>query len=203
MPFDTATAEESYRSGSEDRVQIQDRGNELLIVVADGVGGSPGGGEAADLALRRILAHPKYSDERDLTALLATLDSELYEDAVAGETTIVVALVRDSGIIGASVGDSEALLVTPGGAIDLTVRQQRKPVLGSGVAVPMGFSHATRSGTLVMATDGLFKYTSQERISEQAREADLKVASKAILDLVRLKSGGLQDDIAIALCRWT
>src|SRR5207244_3759196 len=51
--------------------------------------------------------------------------------------------------------------------------------------------------------DGLLKYTSDVRICGVAREADLLQAAHSMVELVRLPSGGLQDDVAVVLCRRT
>ena len=58
-----------------------------------------------------------------------------------GQTTGVVAFVRSDGSIsGASVGDSVAWLISPAGELtDLTAYQRRKPLLGSGEALPVVF----------------------------------------------------------------
>lgn len=93
--------------------------------------------------------------------------------------------------------------------IDLTGRQRRKPLLGSGAAVPVGFSATWTAGfsttwtpgTLLIATDGLFKYAPARRVAEIARGADLAAAAEALVEQVRLPSGGLQDDVAVVLCR--
>jgi serine/threonine protein phosphatase PrpC len=54
---------------------------------------------------------------------------------------------------------------------------------------------------LLVASDGLIKYASQASIARIASGADLACAASALVDLVRLRSGELQDDISIILCR--
>jgi PPM family protein phosphatase len=102
-------------------------------------------------------------------------------------------------IIGASVGDSEAWSFRPGGREQLTAHQQRKPLIGSGRATPVPFAASWPPGAvLVIASDGLFKYSSIERLAM----ATTSGASPAhLVDLVRLKSGCLQDDVAVVLPR--
>jgi hypothetical protein len=51
-----------------------------------------------------------------------------------GMSTAVVAEIVDGQVVGASVGDSCAWLVSLGEVSDLTERQVRKPLLGSGVS---------------------------------------------------------------------
>lgn len=75
---------------------------------------------------------------------------------------------------------------------DLTANQDRAR-LGSGRAGPKLFK-GQLIGRLVLATDGLFKYIRTADIhTSAARGVD------ALVDTVRLKSGALQDDIAVVL----
>ena len=113
----------------------------------------------------------------------------------------MVLAVTHRGIAGASAGYSGAWLITRDGYEDLTHRQHPKPFLGSGAAVPVAFSARRFAGPLLLATDGLLKYTSPELICDVARGEDLDQAAKGLVDLVRLRSGGLQDDVAVILCR--
>ncbi len=52
---------------------------------------------------------------------------------------------------------------------------------------------------LVVATDGLFKYASAERIATAVRVGDVSQAAERLVALVRLTSGGLQDDAGIVV----
>ena len=75
---------------------------------------------------------------------------------------------------------------------DLTAHQSRMR-LGSGQAYPVRFK-AQLMGRLVLATDRLFKYLGAASIRTcAARGVD------ALIDSVRLKSGALQDDVAVIL----
>jgi len=55
---------------------------------------------------------------------------------------------KNNSIVGASVGD-------------LTEHQYRKPLLGSGAAIPINLD-----GTLILGSDGLFKYADFSQISQ-------------------------------------
>jgi hypothetical protein len=96
------------------------------------------------------------------------------------------------------VGDSEAWLIEDG--VVLTEGQQRKPLLGTGAAKPVAFE-AKLAGTLLVASDGLFKYARKADILAHARLERLDDAIHALTDAVRLPSGQLQDDVAIVACR--
>ena len=67
--------------------------------------------------------------------------------------------------------------------------------------MPVPFSARRFEGTLLLASDGLFNYTSDERISEVAREAEIEPAATHLVELVRLRSGALPDDVSVVLCR--
>jgi hypothetical protein len=53
-------------------------------------------------------------------------------------------------------------------------------------------------GTLVIGTDGLFNHASADRIMEAANvQEDPGALPGALIDLVRLQGGALQDDVAV------
>ena len=55
----------------------------------------------------------------------------------------------------------------------------------------------------VVATDGLWKYTSPELIEQRVRAGNPEHLAAELAELVRLCSGAFPDDIAIATCRIT
>jgi serine/threonine protein phosphatase PrpC len=180
--------------GREDRAEIIERDGETVIVVADGAGGTGSGAAAADA----VIAHVKVAAEIDPLALLTAADRLPMN---GGETTCVIAVVTARGIHGASVGDSEAWIFGGDADRQLTHRQNRKPLLGSGSARPVPFAIARASGTLVVATDGLWKYAKPAALRAIATSPDLDTIPTRLIDLVRLRSGDLQDDVAIIVCR--
>jgi serine/threonine protein phosphatase PrpC len=196
------------RGGQElqDRVEITERSGAVVIVVADGSGGRSGGAEAADIVLKTVRAAANSLAVADAVAcvrLLVEMDRAIDRDQAAGETTAVIAIVREKEkeIVGASAGDSEAWVMSTAGYERLTHGQVRKPLLGSGVAVPVSFQHIFSEGTLLAATDGLFKYTGAERICAAVAGEDLNQAALSLANLVRLRSGALPDDVGIVLAR--
>lgn len=178
----------------------------VVLVVADGSGGSGGGSEAADSVLLWIRAHvTRVSDIRPAFQwrdLLAQADSQMQFSR--GETTAVVTAVWEGGLSGASVGDSAAWLICANGWENLTAGQQHKPLVGSGNAKPVSFE---RTGfgdeeRLLLVSDGIVKYATPARICEIVRAAtDLQSAAEQLVDAVRLRSGKLQDDVAVVICR--
>ena len=77
----------------------------------------------------------------------------------------------------------------------------RKPFLGSDCATAHTFDRPNGLGTLVVGTDGLWKYTSIESIEKQVSEGDAGTLASRLCDLVRLRSGAFPDDVAVATCR--
>lgn len=208
MPFKIATTTASFRRSSEDRLASHQTPKGLVVVVADGAGGIPGGARAAELALQIVadaIEHDasKLVDPARLHELLVHADAIVQSDRAAGETTCVVVSVSGEGhLVGASVGDSGALVVKTGSIDDLTASQHRKRRLGSGRAVPVVFERSDLDGTLLLASDGLLAYARAEIIARVVAEhEDLDVAAQALVEAVRLPSGDLQDDVAIVLVR--
>jgi len=111
-----------------------------------------------------------------------------------------VVSVSASGIVGASVGDSGAWLIRPGGYEDLTEAQVRRPFIGSGKAVPTPF-RSSAEGTVLVATDGLLKYAHPAEICRAASVGVLSDAAEQLINCVRLRPGRFADDVAFALVR--
>ncbi|HKP59395.1 MAG TPA: protein phosphatase 2C domain-containing protein [Polyangiales bacterium] len=185
------------RNNGQDRAAWFPHRGGQLIVVADGAGGTTGGTEAAQTVVDYV--RDLADSDCDWTRVLSVLDVRLFGMAAVGETTAVVAFVDRGTVVGASVGDSAAWIVSPAGCIDLTVQQRRKPLLGSGAAEPLPFGPAPVTGRLLLGTDGLFKYVPVERIKSLGLAGPLDVAAQRLADAARLPSGRLQDDVAVVL----
>jgi serine/threonine protein phosphatase PrpC len=168
-----------------------------LAIVVDGSGGTRGGTEAAERALHLFATSRLDPDATSMAAKIRELDEQLVN---VGQCALVAVAIAGDRIIGASAGDCEAWLIGEDGPEPLTADQIRKPLIGSG-AVPFTFAAALRSATLLLATDGLFKYAPRPAIAAAARLPDLSSAAESLLRLPRLRSGKLPDDVAVALCR--
>jgi PPM family protein phosphatase len=172
-----------------DRAAVIERPEGLVVALADGAGGTGNGAMAAQAVIDAVAAGQEWQALDDDPARLAH-----------GQTTAVVLTVDATGIIGASVGDSEAWLIGDD-VVNLTERQVRKPLLGSG-CMPVGFAAGPiGDATLLVASDGLVRYAKQHDIARIARGADVGAAARALVELVRLPSGGFQDAVAVVLVR--
>ncbi len=204
-----ASRRDSFRGdASEDRAEILPALRSQILLVADGVGGRANGDKAATLLLdlaRDVTPRITRLDAPAWARFLTEADRIVHDETEGGETTAVIAQASEDGrrIVGASVGDSEAWFVTPEGLFDLTEAQRKKPFLGSGAAqaVPFTLPVPPSGGTLLVASDGLFKYAAQERILEAARLPSLEDAADELLNAARLRSGSFSDDIVVLLCR--
>ncbi len=188
---------------NQDRGLILNDGPRIILCVADGAGGRSGGTEAAALAVKLICQGAYLLGEADACVeSLRKMDEVIAKDPIAGETTCVLAIVTPDEIFGASVGDSGGWWIPESGIhVNLTEAQQRKPFIGSGSALPVSFRHKNQPGNLLLATDGLLKYTSADRIVGICREQPVEVAARQLIELVRYPSGGLPDDVTLILTK--
>ena len=184
----------------EDRLLVEQYGARTLAVVADGAGGTGGGAAAAamacSLAAQRLRTGGAGTPE-NWARCLYEVDQAVVRSG--GQCTAVVVEISEGRIIGASVGDSGAWMLTGKAIIDLTENQHRKPLLGSDEAMPMGFGPTELSGRLLLATDGLFKYATESDIAKHAMGVSVNDAVERLVAGLRLRSGTLQDDVGIIL----
>jgi PPM family protein phosphatase len=124
----TASLVVPSRSRSDDAADVIEVDDRLVLVLADGAGGTGDGGAAAHAVITSV-----RQITRDLTtgalapaALLAQIDGDLARASTGGQTTAIVAVASSDTITGASVGDSEAWLFTDHAVLDLTRDQHRK-----------------------------------------------------------------------------
>lgn len=195
---ETAFAIESYRERCEDRVTVFAAEERTVIVVADGAGGIGSGDVAAESVLREVETqwHRIHSADEWADAL-RQIDCRIS----AGESTAVIVDVRPYGIAGASVGDTEAWIIHDGQIVDLTANQSRKPLLGSGAASPVSFTSSPLNGVLLVATDGFCSYVKRDQAPCMIAQSDFFAIPRRCIEMVRLPSGALWDDIGIVAAR--
>jgi serine/threonine protein phosphatase PrpC len=199
---------EGQKAGSsQDRAATFRRGRVVVAVVADGAGGTSGGAAAATRVVESVKVAVEEAGEllepRRWSRLLEELSQQLEGQGV-GQTTAVVVAADGRTLVGASVGDSAALMIHGADESELTLGQTRKPLLGGGLVEPHVFTRSLQNGDiLLLATDGLVKYAPLDRICAVLRSKRLaaEAQTSALIDLVRLPSGELHDDIGLVLLR--
>lgn len=196
--FETTSITVAYRERCEDRVKVIEGDDGVVIAVADGAGGTGAGGQAAETVIREVSA--SASLEHDADAWCEILRQTDYRIGVGESTCVVVARSR-IGIVGAGVGDSKAWLLENDDLNDLTKNQARKPLLGSGAAQPVGFTWPASQGLLLVCTDGFCNYIRRERLLKEILWIDFTVLARKLVEMVRLPSGELWDDIGIVACK--
>lgn len=201
-PFNYAKALASSRQDSEDRAEVFEVGNALVIALADGAGGVGGGAAASDALIRAVrcrIADATFDayDLRAWSEVFKSTDIGLARQ-MTGETTAVVAVIGPEGIMGISVGDSEAWVLGPVVIDRLTEKQNRKR-LGSGGARAALFHRPMLDGMLVVGTDGLFKNARPELISAASTEVNAGAAAEKLAGLPRSSSGHYPDDVAVVV----
>jgi serine/threonine protein phosphatase PrpC len=193
----------SNREKSEDTADVFELDDAIVVALADGAGGIRGGALASGslvTAVRSAVDDPAFArtDPLAWAELFRATDTALASNRT-GETTGVVIILGSRGLIGVSTGDSEAWIVGSTQIDDLTVGQHTKRRLGSGRVVPVTFERPAFSGVLVVATDGLFKYASPDVIARLVRANTIGMAAEQLVELVRLRSGAMADDVAVVL----
>ncbi|MFO0817997.1 MAG: PP2C family serine/threonine-protein phosphatase [Pirellulales bacterium] len=167
-------------------------------MVADGAGGVGYGDLAAESVIREVKSSfPAIHSADQWADLLRQIDHGIS----IGESTAVVIDIRPYGIAGASVGDSCAWIINYSQVDDLTRNQNRKPRLGSGNASPVSFTHAPLNGVLLVATDGFFDYAKRDAITPIIAQSNFYTIPNRCLEMVRLPSGDLWDDVGIVAAR--
>jgi serine/threonine protein phosphatase PrpC len=195
--MDVAILVEAAGATRQDRADAFPFAGGHVLVVADGAGGIAGGADAAQFVIDTLRGLDP-TRTHDWAEVLRQIDSRLSSGPRPGETTAVVAFVTGDQIVGASVGDSGGWMLA-GIWLNLLEDQRRKPLLGTGRAVPVGFGPFPLGERVLLGSDGLFKYVSAERIGELASHPSLERAASDLVRAARLPSGALQDDIAVVI----
>lgn len=195
--MDVAIRVEAAGAAGQDRAAAFPFADGHLLIIADGAGGVSGGAAAAQTIVDALRAVDP-ARTHDWVEVLRRLDVSLSSAPASGETTAVIAYLTDQEIVGASVGDSGGWMLV-GIWLNLLEDQRRKPLLGTGQAVPVGFGPFPTGERVLLGSDGLFKYVDAERIGQLARGSSLEGAASELVRAARLPSGALQDDVAVVI----
>ena len=200
-------------------------GTPLVVAVADGLGGHPGGEVASALVVRRLASiGPALSSEDDVRDVLSACNRAVYEAAggdAGGElaamgTTVAGAVVRPGSLLVFNVGDSRVFASSSDGLRQVSVDDS--PPLEPGqrttslVTQCLGGSRAYRAirphvtvETLspgyrcLICTDGLTDPVSEDVLGGVLREHD---DGRAAFELWKAAiSAGGPDNITLAVVR--
>jgi len=171
----------------------------LVLIVADGAGGTSYGREASgaviDLITHETAHGVAFDDALRIVDTLTSIDARLARGR--GQTTAVCVSLAANSIVGASAGDSEAWIVAGNEVSILTEAQSRKPLLGAGAAPTPFAVPGPLQGTLIVASDGLFAYATQEQIVRACTAPSVTDVAHELAKSARLASGSLQDDLSL------
>jgi serine/threonine protein phosphatase PrpC len=117
----------TFRTENQDAWEVVTRAaGTYALLLADGMGGHPGGRESAEAAIEAATA--RLSEPGDADALLRMAMHEAnagvagVRNLMGGDpgTTLVLAVVADGQAVVANIGDSRAYLIRAGGATQIT-----------------------------------------------------------------------------------
>jgi hypothetical protein len=187
------------RNISQDAIGVIERPHSTVIVVADGAGGTENGDIASQSVINevRFAAHTLQGDI-DWVQVLRQVDHAIG----SGQSTACIAELSDHHLHGASVGDCR-VAIKNGLVFDFpSDGQSRKPLLGTGDALPIAFSRPWSGDLVIAASDGLWNYCQNERIMSASHQIDFPIFAKHLVDMVKLPlSGGYVDDVAVVCAR--
>ncbi len=177
----------------------------LLCVLADGQGGQVGGALASQSAVQTALEFARacpvaqLMDRATWAKLVSAADAVVSADPKAGFTTLISIGVVANQIVGASCGDSTALLIGKGHYTELTAKQRKNPPVGLHAALPSPFMARLRPGSmLLIMSDGVWKGVGYEAIVQLAQSTHGNELIHAVRRLQVTQHGGqLPDDFSM------
>ena len=195
--FELSSYLEQKNCKGDDALYVAKVDNAIWFCISDGAGGIAGAKEASNYiveAFKDLANIESYDSPDEFESFLRKLDLELSRESSCGEATAIVGKLDDTTIVGSSVGDSEAWIFNREHGYELTSMQNLKPLLGSGIATPIGFGPMDVNNSVLLGSDGLFKYIKCEEMKSLLFS---KTTAKEIAKLAKHDIGSLQDDISI------
>lgn len=241
------TSTGKVRENNEDNVHLLSRDQFVLAIVADGMGGAAAGEEASRIAVNTIhedLAAPDYSDYQKYHAMEEEVLAELIRDAIRSAninivqkainspalkgmgTTLTLAVIRETHVVVAHVGDSraysvskdegeitqitsdhsfvEALVsaghITREEAEDHPMKNVLYRALGQSedVDIDVYYQNLYVGDRMVLCSDGLTRHVKSHEIAEIVlAEDDPEVSSQKLIDLANQRGG--EDNISVVV----
>jgi protein phosphatase len=205
------------RDGNEDRFVIREDGGLVLMAVADGVGGGPGGEIAAEAAVSelagRFFAAPRTQPiaERLGDAMrqanTAVLKAAEASSKPSAATTLVAGVVDGKSLVIANLGDSRAYLVRDGASRQIT--EDHAGAVEHGITRFVGDSRGVQADVfieelqpgdrLVLCSDGLTRHVEPAEIAStlDANAGTLEAGADALVALANSRGG--EDNVTVVL----
>jgi serine/threonine protein phosphatase PrpC len=194
MPIETGQHIIGYRKVCQDAAGVFERARSTVLVVADGAGGIEDGEIASKSVVDAVRSACREATAQvDWVQVLRQADNAI----ASGQSTACIVELTDTALRGASVGDSRVGTLVGDDLEFPSDGQQRKPLLGSGEAVPKPFSMPWPGSPVIVGSDGFWNYVRHDRLLAELRFIDFPVLAKTLAEMVRLPSGGLADDVAV------
>jgi len=196
---------------------VREVGGAILMAVADGVGGGPGGEIAADAAVatlsqRFFAASPEQPVAERLgdairEANAAVLGAAEAASKASAASTLVVAAIRGDQAVIANLGDSRAYLVRDGIARQVT--EDHTGAMAHGITRFVGDPRGVQADVfveelrprdrLVLCSDGLTRHVTAEEIAAAiaANARSLDAGADALVALANARGG--EDNVTVVL----
>ncbi len=187
-----------YRRVCQDAVGVFERDQDAVLVVADGAGGIEDG-EVASRSVVEFIRQVPY-DPRTPTDWGQVLRQTDFATP-SGQSTACVVELSGNGLRGASVGDSRVGILNGDDVVFPSDGQQRKPLLGSGEAVPCDFNFPWNGEMVLVGSDGFWNYVRMEQVLANLRFIEFPLLAKTLCEMARLPSGGFADDVSVICAR--
>lgn len=180
----------------------------LLVAIADGQGGQPGGKDAAQMACQLIIEEASRCKPwlllwtKKWTRLMKLTDRALRANDDAGFTTLIAFAVIGKRICGTACGDSGLMAIIPSDIKILSKGQTKNPPVGSGQACGFDFCYSLPSPWTILAmTDGVWKFASWDIVREKALEIPNPRDMIESIRMAASTSGSLQDDFTLLVLK--
>lgn len=171
----------------------------VVLAIADGNPLKPEPAAAAQMAVEQAMKFAEGNnfpfDAARWVQCITEVDAQVA--TTGGETTLLILATEGEQLAGAASGDTHARQFGPRGSLPVFARAATKNVVGSKQAMIDPISMAYTSPMVIAASRGLWKYARSEKIQQTAGATPPSKLPLTLANMVRLKTGFLNDDTGI------
>lgn len=185
------------------REQHGSGGHRFLCFVADGQGGRADGALAAKIAceaamkVSRNLPWDELTRQTTWDEIFSSADRKV-QASCNGFTTLTGFAIDENMVTGGSVGDSKAYFHDESNVfVELTERQQKNPPIGGHCNSAYVFHLPKFKGTLLVVTDGVWKYAGYDTLRDAASGSIKQVIDSLREATISRQGKSLPDDFTI------